>query len=80
MILNGRAALTAGKNDYTSEDEDDEKTHTFRKNSDKEDHMKIILESMSRQLTRSGYRFFWPLLRLSWVVSDPRHVKTLNYR
>lgn len=46
LILNGRAAVTAGKDDYTSDEEDEQKTHTFRKNTAKADTMKILLESM----------------------------------
>ncbi|KZC04100.1 GC-rich sequence DNA-binding factor 1 [Dufourea novaeangliae] len=46
LILNGRAALAAGKDDYTSDEEDDEpRSHKFRRNTDKADTMKILLES-----------------------------------
>lgn len=45
--MNGRAALAAGKDDYTSDEEDDEpRGHKFRRNTDKADTMKILLESM----------------------------------
>ncbi|KAG6804322.1 PAX3- and PAX7-binding protein 1 [Apis mellifera caucasica] len=46
LILNGRAALAAGKDDYTSDEEEDEpRSHKFRRNTDKADTMKILLES-----------------------------------
>ncbi|XP_066586865.1 PAX3- and PAX7-binding protein 1 isoform X2 [Prorops nasuta] len=45
MILNGRAALVAGKDDYTSEEEEEQHSHKFRRTSDKADTMKILLES-----------------------------------
>ncbi|XP_015599684.1 PAX3- and PAX7-binding protein 1 [Cephus cinctus] len=46
LILNGRAALVAGKDDYTSEEEDDDPNgHKFRRNTDRADTMKILLES-----------------------------------
>jgi len=45
--LNGRAALAAGKDDYTSDEEEDEScSHKFRKNTDKAETVKILLESM----------------------------------
>ncbi|EFN87798.1 GC-rich sequence DNA-binding factor-like protein [Harpegnathos saltator] len=46
LILNGRAALAAGKDDYTSGEEEDEPcNHKFRKSTDKAETMKIFLES-----------------------------------
>ncbi|KAG7187898.1 hypothetical protein KM043_013866 [Ampulex compressa] len=48
LILNGRAALAAGKDDYTSEEEEEEeesKGHKFCRSTDKADTMKILLES-----------------------------------
>lgn len=46
LILNGRAALAAGKDDYTSGEEENEPgSHTFRKNTDKAETVKILLES-----------------------------------
>ncbi|KAG5317046.1 PAXB1 protein, partial [Acromyrmex heyeri] len=46
LILNGRAALAAGKDDYTSGEEEDEPcSHKFRKNTDKAETVKILLES-----------------------------------
>ncbi|XP_072751186.1 PAX3- and PAX7-binding protein 1 isoform X2 [Anoplolepis gracilipes] len=46
LILNGRAALAAGKDDYTSDEEEDEScSHKFRKNTDKAETVKILLES-----------------------------------
>ena len=46
MILNGRDALTAGREDYTSEDEpEDGKGHKFKAKSDKSENMKFFLES-----------------------------------
>ncbi|EZA57752.1 GC-rich sequence DNA-binding factor [Ooceraea biroi] len=46
LILNGRAALAAGKEKYSSgEEEDEPSSHKFRKNTDKAETMKILLES-----------------------------------
>ncbi|XP_053593178.1 PAX3- and PAX7-binding protein 1 [Microplitis demolitor] len=45
LILNGRAALVAGKDDYTSDEEDDSAAPKFRKNFTKTDPMKLFLES-----------------------------------
>ncbi|RLU25106.1 hypothetical protein DMN91_003198 [Ooceraea biroi] len=46
LILNGRAALAAGMDDYTSgEEEDEPSSHKFRKNTDKAETMKILLET-----------------------------------
>ncbi|KAL0100277.1 hypothetical protein PUN28_019575 [Cardiocondyla obscurior] len=46
LILNGRAALAAGKDDYTSGEEEDEPcSHKFKKNTDKAETVKILLES-----------------------------------
>lgn len=49
LILNGRAALAAGKDDFSSNEEDEEEAngHKFQrnKNSDKTDSMKMFLES-----------------------------------
>ncbi|KAK0168826.1 hypothetical protein PV327_002593 [Microctonus hyperodae] len=45
LILNGRAALVAGKDDYTSDEEEDSKGHVYRKNITKADPMKLFLES-----------------------------------
>ncbi|KAK0096085.1 hypothetical protein PV326_006499 [Microctonus aethiopoides] len=45
LILNGRAALVAGKDDYTSDEEEDSKGHIYRKNISKADPMKLFLES-----------------------------------
>ncbi|XP_044576471.1 PAX3- and PAX7-binding protein 1 isoform X2 [Cotesia glomerata] len=45
LILNGRAALVAGKDDYSSDEEDDSAAHKFRKNFTKTDPMKLFLES-----------------------------------
>ncbi|XP_072751185.1 PAX3- and PAX7-binding protein 1 isoform X1 [Anoplolepis gracilipes] len=46
LILNGRAALAAGKDDYTSDEEEDEScSHKFRKNTDKAETVKILLEN-----------------------------------
>ncbi|XP_034937279.1 PAX3- and PAX7-binding protein 1 isoform X2 [Chelonus insularis] len=44
LILNGRAALVAGKDDYSS-DEEESTSHSFRKTSSKADPMKLFLES-----------------------------------
>lgn len=41
LILNGRAALCAGRDDMSSEDEDQEAIHRFAK----PDHFKTLLES-----------------------------------
>lgn len=43
VVLNGRAALCAGKNDLSSEEEDDqhEKSHAFNK----PDKFKLVLDS-----------------------------------
>lgn len=50
MILNGRAALAAGKDDFSSNEEDEEDIdgHKYQrnKNSNKTDSMKMFLESM----------------------------------
>ncbi|XP_012277672.1 PAX3- and PAX7-binding protein 1 [Orussus abietinus] len=47
LILNGRAALAAGKDDYTSDEEEDDNrsSHKFRRNTERTDTMKILLES-----------------------------------
>ncbi|XP_063971930.1 PAX3- and PAX7-binding protein 1 [Diachasmimorpha longicaudata] len=45
LILNGRAALVAGKNDYSSEDEEATRGHSFRKNTAPPDTMKLLLQS-----------------------------------
>ncbi|KAI4483442.1 hypothetical protein M0802_013384 [Mischocyttarus mexicanus] len=45
LILNGRAALAAGKDDYTSDEEEESGSHKFQKSTDKADTMKILLES-----------------------------------
>ncbi|XP_015117419.1 PAX3- and PAX7-binding protein 1 isoform X2 [Diachasma alloeum] len=45
LILNGRAALVAGKDDYSSEDEENNKGHSFRKNTAQPDTMKLLLQS-----------------------------------
>ncbi|CAL1673138.1 unnamed protein product [Lasius platythorax] len=46
LILNGRDALVAGKDDYTSNEEEDEScSHKFRKNTDKAETVKTLLES-----------------------------------
>lgn len=60
MILNGRAALVAGKDDYTSEEEEDDgSSHKFRKNTDRADTMKILLESKRQDNKR--IKFFSPV-------------------
>lgn len=45
MILNGRDALTAGKNDYSSEDEVDNQGPVFQNKSDRSENMKFFLQS-----------------------------------
>lgn len=46
MILNGRDAVTAGKNDYDSEDEvDKSQGHRFQAKGDRSENMKFFLES-----------------------------------
>lgn len=48
LILNGRDAVTAGKDDYTSEDEDESESsrnHQFKKQSSKPENMKFFLQS-----------------------------------
>lgn len=45
--MNGRAALAAGKDEYTSGEEEEEVgSHTFRSTTDKAETVKILLESM----------------------------------
>lgn len=48
--MNGRAALAAGKDDFSSNEEDEEETHGHKfqsnRNTDKTDSMKMFLESM----------------------------------
>lgn len=55
QILNGRAALTAGKDDYDSEEDGDEPQHTFKK-TDRADSVKLLLESMFRFLNNVSNR------------------------
>ncbi|XP_020282805.1 PAX3- and PAX7-binding protein 1 isoform X2 [Pseudomyrmex gracilis] len=46
LILNGRAALAAGKDEYTSGEEEEEVcSHKFRSTTDKAETVKILLES-----------------------------------
>lgn len=47
MILNGREALTAGKDDYTSEDEPEDNTdgYQFQTKADRSENMRFFLES-----------------------------------
>ncbi|KAL7291124.1 hypothetical protein TKK_0015251 [Trichogramma kaykai] len=45
LILNGREALTAGKNDYSDEDEVPERSHRFQSKTDRADNMKFFLQS-----------------------------------
>ena len=39
-----------------------------------------ILGQIAPAINPNKLSFFWPLLRLLWVVLDPKHVKTLNYQ
>lgn len=44
--MNGRDAVTAGKDDYTSEDEPEEKEgYKFQTKADRSENMKFFLES-----------------------------------
>lgn len=46
LILNGRAALVAGKDDYVSDEEEQQESNKrFNKSTDRADTMKILLES-----------------------------------
>lgn len=48
LILNGRDAVTAGKDDYTSEDEEEgegSRTHQFKKQTSRPDSMRFFLQS-----------------------------------
>ena len=38
------------------------------------------IEKIQMDFNPIGLSLFWSLLRLSWVVLDPRHFKTLNYQ
>lgn len=50
--MNGRAALAAGKDEYTSGEEEEEvSSHKFRPTTDKAETVKILLESMIVVLT-----------------------------
>lgn len=45
LILNGRAAVVAGKDDYDSDEEENSSSHTFKRKTSKPDSMRFLLES-----------------------------------